>query len=140
MKPIRWHFLYFTKAKYSSHWCTETLSSDILSTSKLQENPFPRLLISKFSAGACPRTPLKWSLLWHDIEGDHYLQLVMPLAWGGQEATDEILINSWQDSLQTPYGQSNVPHWFDKLVREQMYSRGKSMLKASYLASCIPEV
>ncbi len=36
-------------------------------------------------------------------------------AWGGQEATDEILINSWQDFLQTPYGQSNVPDWFDKL-------------------------
>ena len=26
----RWHFLYFTKAKYSSHRCTETLPSDIL--------------------------------------------------------------------------------------------------------------
>ncbi len=36
-------------------------------------------------------------------------------AWGDQEATDEILINSWQDFLQTPYGQSNVPDWFDKL-------------------------
>ena len=36
-------------------------------------------------------------------------------AWGGQEATDEILINSWQDFLQTQYGQSNVPDWFDKL-------------------------
>ncbi len=34
---------------------------------------------------------------------------------GGQEATDDILINSWQDFLQTPYGQSNVPDWFDKL-------------------------
>ncbi len=36
-------------------------------------------------------------------------------AWGGQEATYEILINSWQDFLQTLYGQSNVPDWFDKL-------------------------
>ena len=36
-------------------------------------------------------------------------------AWGGQEATDEILVNSWQDFLQTPYGQSNIPDWFDKL-------------------------
>ena len=36
-------------------------------------------------------------------------------AWGGEEATDEILINSWQDFLQTIYGQSNVPDWFDKL-------------------------
>ena len=42
-KPIwRWHFLYFTKAKYSSHRCTETLPSDILPPSKSQEMLFPR--------------------------------------------------------------------------------------------------
>ncbi|CAB4028381.1 ATP-dependent DNA helicase PIF1 [Paramuricea clavata] len=32
-----------------------------------------------------------------------------------QEPTDEVLINCWHDFLQTPYGQSNVPDWFDKL-------------------------
>ncbi len=42
-------------------------------------------------------------------------QTIQNSAWGGQEATDEILVNSWQDFLQTPYGQSNVPEWFDKL-------------------------
>ena len=36
-------------------------------------------------------------------------------AWGEQEATDEVLINSWQEFLQTPYGQCTVPDWFDKL-------------------------
>jgi hypothetical protein len=36
-------------------------------------------------------------------------------AWGDQEPTDDILINSWQEFLQTPNGQSNVPDWFDKL-------------------------
>ncbi len=36
-------------------------------------------------------------------------------AWGDQEPTDDVLINSWQEFLQTPYGQSNVPDWFDKL-------------------------
>ncbi len=36
-------------------------------------------------------------------------------AWGYQEPTDDVLINSWQEFLQTPYGQSNVPDWFDKL-------------------------
>ena len=36
-------------------------------------------------------------------------------AWGDQGPTDEVLINCWHEFLQTPYGQSNVPHWFDKL-------------------------
>ena len=36
-------------------------------------------------------------------------------AWGDQEPTDEILTNHWQEFLQTPYGQINVPDWFDKL-------------------------
>ena len=35
-------------------------------------------------------------------------------AWGDQEPTDEVLI-CWHDFLQTPYAQSNVPDWFDKL-------------------------
>ena len=36
-------------------------------------------------------------------------------AWGDQEPTDEVLINCWHEFLQTPYGQSNIPDWFDKL-------------------------
>ena len=35
--------------------------------------------------------------------------------WSDQEPTDEVLINCWHEFLQTPYGQSNVPDWFDKL-------------------------
>ncbi|CAB3991986.1 ATP-dependent DNA helicase PIF1 [Paramuricea clavata] len=36
-------------------------------------------------------------------------------AWGDQKPTDEALINYWHEFLQTSYGQSNVPDWFDKL-------------------------
>ena len=35
-------------------------------------------------------------------------------AWGDQELTDEVLINCLHEFLQTPYGQSDVPDWFDK--------------------------
>ena len=36
-------------------------------------------------------------------------------AWGNDQPTDQILINHWQEFLQTPCGQTNVPDWFDKL-------------------------
>jgi hypothetical protein len=36
-------------------------------------------------------------------------------AWGDQEPSDETLINYWQEFLQTPYAEANVPDWFDKL-------------------------
>ena len=36
-------------------------------------------------------------------------------AWGDVEATSEVLINSWQEFLQSPYGQNNVPQWLEKL-------------------------
>ena len=36
-------------------------------------------------------------------------------AWGDQEPTDEVLIVKWKKFLQTPYGQTRVPEWFDKL-------------------------
>ena len=39
----------------------------------------------------------------------------MANAWDDQEPTDEILINCWHKFLQTPYGQFNVPDWFNKL-------------------------
>jgi hypothetical protein len=32
-----------------------------------------------------------------------------------QKRTKKVLINCWHEFLQTPYGQSNVPDWFDKL-------------------------
>ncbi|CAB3986136.1 ATP-dependent DNA helicase PIF1 [Paramuricea clavata] len=36
-------------------------------------------------------------------------------AWGDQEPTAEVLVNCWHEFLQSPYGQSNVLDWFDKL-------------------------
>ena len=35
--------------------------------------------------------------------------------WGDREPIDEVLTNCWQEFLQTPYGQNNVPDWFDKM-------------------------
>ena len=36
-------------------------------------------------------------------------------AWGDEEPTDEILTNHWQEFLQSPYEQTHVPDWFDRL-------------------------
>ena len=36
-------------------------------------------------------------------------------AWGDVEATSEVLINCWQEFLQSPYGQNHVPQWLEKL-------------------------
>ena len=36
-------------------------------------------------------------------------------AWGDVESTSEVLINCWQEFLQTPYGQNDVPQWLEKL-------------------------
>jgi hypothetical protein len=36
-------------------------------------------------------------------------------AWGNQEPCDEVFVSQWQEFLQTPYAQANVPDWFDKL-------------------------
>lgn len=36
-------------------------------------------------------------------------------AWDNEEASDENIINKWQQFLQTPYTEANVPDWFDKL-------------------------
>ncbi|CAB3987188.1 Hypothetical predicted protein, partial [Paramuricea clavata] len=36
-------------------------------------------------------------------------------AWDDQQPSDKVLINCWREFLQTPYGQFNVPDWFDKL-------------------------
>ena len=79
---------------------------------KLPENVIPRIFPTYSPNPKGPNFGLycKYQLLrykpWKTTQNN---------AWGDQEATDEILINSWQEFLQTPYGQSNVPHWFDKL-------------------------
>ncbi len=79
---------------------------------KLPENVIPRIFPTYSPNPKGPNFGLycKYQLLrykpWRTTQNN---------AWGDQEATDEILINSWQDFLQTPYGQSNVPDWFDKL-------------------------
>ena len=79
---------------------------------KLPENVIPRMFPTYSPNPKGPNFGLycKYQLLrykpWQTTQNN---------AWGGQEATDEILVNSWQDFLQTPYGQSNVPDWFDKL-------------------------
>lgn len=36
-------------------------------------------------------------------------------AWGDQEPSDDIFITCWHEFLQTPYAQTIVPDWFDKL-------------------------
>ena len=36
-------------------------------------------------------------------------------AWNDKERSDEVVISCWHEFLETPYGQSNVPDWFDKL-------------------------
>eukprot|EP00794_Sanderia_malayensis_P018458 gene18459-20309_t len=36
-------------------------------------------------------------------------------AWGCDNPTEESFVNAWQEFLQTPYAQSNVLDWFDKL-------------------------
>ena len=36
-------------------------------------------------------------------------------AWGNQEATYDILINTWMRFLQATYAQTHVPDWFEKL-------------------------
>ena len=79
---------------------------------KLPENVIPRIFPTYSPNPRGPNFGLycKYQLLrykpWKTTQNN---------AWGDQEATDEILINSWQEFLQTPYGQSNVPDWFDKL-------------------------
>ncbi len=79
---------------------------------KLPENVIPRIFPTYSPNPKGPNFGLycKYQLL-------HYKpwQATQNNAWGDQEPTDDVLINSWQEFLQTPYGQSNVPDWFDKL-------------------------
>ena len=79
---------------------------------KLPENVIPRIFPTYSPNPKGPNFALycKYQLLrykpWQTTQNN---------AWGDQEPTDDVLINSWQEFLQTPYGQSNVPDWFDKL-------------------------
>ncbi|CAB3979507.1 ATP-dependent DNA helicase PIF1 [Paramuricea clavata] len=81
---------------------------------KLPENIIPRIFPTYSPNPKGPNFSLycKYQLLrykpWRTTQNN---------AWGDQEPTDEVLINCWHDFLQTPYGQSNVPDWFDKLQR-----------------------
>ncbi|CAB3994683.1 ATP-dependent DNA helicase PIF1, partial [Paramuricea clavata] len=79
---------------------------------KLPENIIPRIFPTYSPNPKGPNFGLycKYQLLrykpWRTTQNN---------AWGDQEPTDEVLINCWHEFLQTPYGQSNVPDWFDKL-------------------------
>ena len=79
---------------------------------KLPENIIPRIFPTYSPNPKGPNFGLycKYQLLrykpWRTTQNN---------AWSDQEPTDEVLINCWHEFLQTPYGQSNVPDWFDKL-------------------------
>ena len=79
---------------------------------KLPENIIPRIFPTYSPNPKGPNVGLycKYQLLrykpWKTTQNN---------AWVDQEPTDEVLINCWHEFLQTPYGQSNVPDWFDKL-------------------------
>ena len=79
---------------------------------KLPENVIPRIFPTYSPNPKGPNFGLycKYQLLrykpWRTTQNN---------AWGDQEPIDEVLINCWHEFLQTPYGQSNVPDWFDKL-------------------------
>ena len=79
---------------------------------KLPENVIPRIFPIYSSNPKGPNFGLycKYQLLRYKP-----WQMTQSNAWDDQEPTDEILINCWHKFLQTPYGQSNVPDWFDKL-------------------------
>ena len=79
---------------------------------KLPENVIPRIFPTYSPNPKGPNFGLycKYQLLrykpWRTTQNN---------AWVDQEPTDEVLINCWHEFLQTAYGQSNVPDWFDKL-------------------------
>ena len=80
---------------------------------KLPENVIPRIFPTYFSNPKGPNFGFycKYQLLRYKP-----WQMTQNHAWDDQEPTDEILINCWHKFLQTPYGQSNAPDWFDKLT------------------------
>ena len=42
-------------------------------------------------------------------------KLTQDNAWDDQETSDDIFVTCWHEFLQTPYAETNVPDWFDKL-------------------------
>ncbi|XP_028394482.1 uncharacterized protein LOC114518676 [Dendronephthya gigantea] len=79
---------------------------------KLPDNVIPRIFPTYSSNPKGPNFPnyCKYQLLrykpWKHTQND---------AWGNQESCDEVFISHWQQFLQTPYAQANVPGWLDKL-------------------------
>lgn len=43
-------------------------------------------------------------------------------AWDNKEESDETFITEWKAFLQTPYAQSHVPDWHDKLQEIEFHS------------------
>ena len=43
-------------------------------------------------------------------------------AWGNQEGTDDVYINSWKEFLDTPYAKQHVPDWDEKFQNIQNQS------------------
>ena len=80
---------------------------------KLPDNVVPRIFPTYSSNPKGPYFPqyCKFQLLRYKpwkISQDN--------AWDNEEPTDQIMINKWQEFLQTPYAKANVPDWFDKPV------------------------
>ena len=79
---------------------------------KLPDNVIPRIFPTYSSNPKGPNFGLycKYQLLrykpWQTTQNN---------TWGDQQPTDEVFINCWHQFLQTPYGQTNVPDWLDKL-------------------------
>ena len=79
---------------------------------KLSDNVIPRI----FPTYSCnPNGPnfalyCKYQLLRYKP-----WRLTQNNAWGNQDPSPEIFITCWHEFLQTPYAQTEVPDWFDKL-------------------------
>ena len=79
---------------------------------KLAENVVPRIFPTYSPNRKGPNFGLYCK---YQLFGYKPWQRTQNNAWDDQEPTDEILISCWQEFLQTPYGQTNVPDCFDKL-------------------------
>ena len=79
---------------------------------KLPDNVIPKVFPNYSSNSREPKIALfcKYQLLrfkpWQRTPNN---------AWGDTQLSDEMLTNCWQQFLQTPYAQTNVPHWLEKL-------------------------
>ena len=79
---------------------------------KLPDNLVPRIFPTYSPNPMGSNFPLycKYQLLrykpWQIIDNNE---------WNREETSDDLLINCWQEFLQTPYAHTHVPDWFDKL-------------------------